>query len=145
MASQTKNSDPSRWARLQAELEEMLANGECSVASVESGAVRKINATKVGLKRGKSVNIENINQYLIENDFEFDVAKRIYRRRQDLPNPDKGPKHSSNRMTRVVGTRISPEHMELFNRCAEKFDNKREALEHAIDLLAAEQGIDLDR
>ena len=67
---------------------------------------------------------------------------RIYRRKPDLPNPDKSTQSESNRLTKKINTRISSGHVELFNTCVHKFPNGRAALEHAIEVFARDCEID---
>lgn len=65
------------------------------------------------------------------------TGKRIYRNTKDqLKDASKGPRASSNRLTKQLSPRIYDEHRDLFNKCAVKFPSKREALERAIELLA---------
>lgn len=90
----------------------------------------------------KPLSLETIDKLLREN--KFDVAednpeKRIYRKSKDqLADPARGPRASVNRLTKQLSPRVSEEHRDLFNECSEAFPSKRDALEHAIQLLAME-------
>lgn len=69
--------------------------------------------------------------------------KRVYRTdKSALTDPKQGPKQEVNRLTQKVSTRVSAEHVKLFNACAEKFPSKRSALEKAIEDFAHSNGID---
>lgn len=115
---------------------ELLDQRECRIVKKEDNTVYKIEITRIGQKRGKHATVEEINK-AISNGLNMESGtKRIYRRKEDLPNPEFGSQHTSNRATKFVGTRVAPEYAELFSKCASKFSSKREALERAIALLA---------
>lgn len=70
--------------------------------------------------------------------------KRAYRRPNERPDPSQASNAEVNLLTKKIGSRVSIDHLELFNRCAEKAESGRQALEKAIELLADELGIDHD-
>ena len=122
---------------------EMIQKGECAVEKRDSRVIYKIRPTKIGQKRGKTASIEEINK-AIGRGLILGREKRIKRKRNELPDPSAGPKDEVNRLTKMLNIRISPEHVETFNRIASRYSTKRAAMEKAIKLLADEAGIDID-
>lgn len=68
--------------------------------------------------------------------------RRKYRKRHELPDPNATPRDEVNANTVKLSPRVSREHADRFNEFAFGFPTKREALERAIDLLAAEAAKD---
>ncbi|MBL4829522.1 MAG: hypothetical protein JKY55_06515 [Aliivibrio sp.] len=97
---------------------------------------------KVGQPKDKPLTLKSIEKILNKQNLivaEKKPGKRIYRKNiGPLSDPDKGPTASINRLAKQLSPRVYEEHRLLFNKCAEKFPNKREALERAIELLAQE-------
>lgn len=102
------------------------------------------DAGEIGQNDQKSLMLRDIEKITKKHGFSLESdnkGKRIYRKRQELPEPELDPKASANRLARQLSPRLYPEHIELFNECARSFPNKREALERAIELLADELGL----
>lgn len=125
-STEMKNSDEKRSKPQKPKLDQT-DTGEIGQNDQKSLMLRDIE--KITKKHGLS----------LESDKK---GKRIYRKRQELPEPELDPKASANRLARQLSPRLYPEHIELFNECARSFPNKREALERAIELLAAELNLD---
>lgn len=106
--------------------------------SMENQAV----TDKGGQPDTKPLSLETIDKLLRKNKFEVTddkPEKRAYRMKRDqLPDPKSSPVASVNRLTKQLSPRVSEDHRDLFNKCSEAFPSKREALEHAIQLLAME-------
>nr|WP_319514364.1 hypothetical protein [uncultured Cohaesibacter sp.] len=73
---------------------------------------------------------------------EEEKGKRIYRKRDELPDPDVDARASVNRLAKQLSPRVYQEHVDLFNECAKGFPSKRHALERAIELLAIDMGVE---
>lgn len=131
-------------SKLTETLRELLEEGDASVVETEGKVIRRIHPTKIGQRRGKNDIIGELNKFLRENDFVEDKTKRIYRRKKDLFDPGADPKAEVNLLTSKLTPRVSRQHVAIFNACADHFDNKREALERAIELLAQETGVQLN-
>jgi hypothetical protein len=105
----------------------------------------QVDTDKVGQNDSGPLNLSEVEEITrkhglsLESDKE---GKRIYRRRKELPEPGLDPKASANRLARQLPPRVYQEHFELFNECARSFPSKREALQRAIELLAAELNLD---
>jgi hypothetical protein len=111
-------------------------------SSAENGVSNQTVTEKDGQSGAKPLSLEIIDKLLRKNKFEVtedNPEKRIYRKSKDqLADPESGPRASVNRLTKQLSPRVSEEHRDLFNECSEAFPNKREALERAIQLLAME-------
>lgn len=70
--------------------------------------------------------------------------KRIYRRRADLPDRNQEPGAEVNKRQKKLGPRVSSAHLDMFQKASKNFRTAGAALEHAIELLAAEQGVPID-
>ena len=65
--------------------------------------------------------------------------KRRYLKKENWADPEQSSQSEVNRSTKKLSPRVSESHASLFDQVAKtRFPNKREALEHAIELLAAE-------
>ncbi len=94
---------------------------------------------KVGQKKSKPLTLGQTEKIIKKHELELasdENDKRIYRKKKDLPVPEQGSQGSQNRLTKMITTRIEPEFIELFNKCAEQFPTKKEALQEAVKLLA---------
>ena len=98
----------------------------------------------IGQKVKKSDIIKELKPLLDpEGDMRED-GKRIYRRKEELFDPNSKPKDEINQLTSKLTPRVSRAHVGLFNACADEFPNKRAALERAVELLAQETGVKID-
>lgn len=112
--------DPKRSRSIQAlksELHQMLEDGEASVVETEGGFVRRVEATKVGQTKKKSVRIKELNEFLEKNEFLEEGIKRVYRRKAELPDPSKPRWAAVNRASPPskveVKLRLDPKALEL--------------------------------
>lgn len=129
------------------EIEKMIQGGECTVTEAKGKTVFHIVPTKVGQKNGKTDTIERLNREIVEGEI-LSSVKRIYRKKDIQPDPDQDHRAEVNRLTKLFQARVSPEHLNTFNRVIEKFPddfpNKRAAAERAVEMLAEHYGIDFD-
>lgn len=101
----------------------------------ENPVSKQKDTDKVGQDKNTPASLDDFEK-LLKDDFKL---KRVYRSdKEDLTNPNKSPHHSSNRLTKNLGTRISLQYIDRFNAVATNFPNKRAALERAIELLESE-------
>lgn len=112
-----------------------------------NGAVRKKLFTKsISTKKGhkETSGFDKIRERLEEIEEQLPDRKRRYLKRKDWDDPTKSPRAEVNQSAKKLTPRVSEEHVELFAKAAECFPNKRDALERAVELLAAEAGIEIE-
>lgn len=144
MASSPKKSLTPNKEEILAAVKQVLEDGEARIADQDEHGIRAIRTTKIGQKNNKDGIIKELNDELQNRGFVVEGTKRIYRRADDMDDPNAGSQAAVNRLTKPLGTRVSRGHVEAFNAVSSKFKSKREALEHAIQLLAEETGVELD-
>lgn len=111
--------------------------GEMHITEKKGETIISVAPTKTGKRKGKAATSDEINAALDKiGGLKLPGAKRIYRPEEVLLRPELGPKHEQNMPTAKLTPRVSRDHVEIFNTCAENFSSKREALERAIELLA---------
>lgn len=143
----SKDPEPGTLSTAQ-EIEQMIQGGECTVIEAKGKMVFRIVPTKVGQKNGKTDTIERLNRKIVEGAI-LSSVKRIYRKKDQQPDPEASHRAEVNRLTKHFQTRVSPEHLDTFNsvieRFPDEFPNKRAAAERAVELLAEHYGVDFDR
>lgn len=121
-----------------------LRNGKFEVHEGTTRIVLKLKALpkhKTGKEPSKSDIMEDVIKTITKHGFALDEEtpeKRIYRKRENWPDPEQEKNAEANQLTKKLTPRVSEVHADLFNRLANEFPSKRKALEAAIDLLAAQ-------
>lgn len=111
-----------------------------SKGHLENDVSKQTDTDKVGQPNNETANLDNFEKYL-EPKLKL---KRIYRSREDLPDPARAPDAETNRSAVRLSARVSRHHELLFNKLAKDFPSKRAAIERAIDLLAKDKPQDYD-
>ncbi len=112
---------------------------------VQKNTPKQSITEKVGQKESKPLTLGQTEKIITKHGLELETdenGKRVYRKKKDLPVPEQGSQGSQNRITKMITTRIEPEFIDLFNKCAEQFPTKKEALQEAVKLLAEKLELD---
>lgn len=108
----------------------------------EKNALDQPDTEFSGRREAKGVTVGETEKLLKKHRFKLideTTGKRIYRKtKEHLKDATQSPRAATNRLTKQLSPRVYEKHRDLFNRCADKFPSKREALERAIELLAKE-------
>jgi hypothetical protein len=88
--------------------------------------------------------VNGINKVLSKEIFlrEDFKGKRIYRKRDQLPDPSASSQAEVNRLTAKFQARVSFRHRDAFEEVAKLYPNRRVAIERAIELLLQENDLD---
>lgn len=136
------NEEPNE-AALENAIRQLMNDGDCTVVESRNDRVYRLRVTKNGRKHDKAATIDEINK-AIANGLALPGGKRVYRSQEDLDDPNAEPKAEVNLLTKKLTPRVSREHVDLFDKCANGFQNKRQALERAIELLARDCDVSND-
>lgn len=134
------------------ELVQIIRNGDATVIERDHGYIRKLRPTKIGQSRGLSAIIQEFNKILSENNIlEETTTKRIYRRREELPDPSKPHWAEVNRVTKnrsktQINLRLDPAVLALVDEAAEKRGlNRTSWMTLAFIRAARDEGIEVSQ
>lgn len=123
-------------------IQDMIKRGECEIIKREGKITYKIRPTDSGHKSGNSARIESINKS-IETGILLGEQRRAYRKRDQLPDPDKSPKADVNRRDTKLVVRLEQSDLDMFNEVAQASGlTKKETIREMIRLYR--EHLDLD-
>lgn len=91
---------------------EMLVRGECEVAEQHDGRVYRLRATNSGNTEQIRAKIKDIEKTITKHGLELKEQQgdqRIYRRKDELPDPSKSHRSEVNRLKKQFRVRVEPE------------------------------------
>jgi len=115
---------------------------ELSTSSKDTIGVETFSTSIISDKNShSSLDTDKIKEKLQEIDEKLKDRERRYLKREDWKDPEKSEQAEVNKSATKIAARLSFDHKDLFERAASKFPSKRDALERAVELLAAEAEI----
>ncbi len=122
----------------------LVAGEDKDAVITRTGNKRRVirTQTKSGQPTDQNAKIDgDVNDPIVEALLR---PKRIYRKSgsEELKDVNRKPTDEVNKLTKKLTPRVSDDHVKLFNKCVERSESGRKALERAVELLADELGLE---
>lgn len=99
-------------------IDELLSPEEYTIEkSNDEGIIVRVSPTNIGHNRGKSATIDQINEAIIDG-LNRGLERKKYRKRDELPDPNRPANDPVNLRRKPVSLRCEPELTEAMNRAA---------------------------
>ena len=91
---------------------DMLVRGECEIAEERNGRVYRLKATKGGNSKQVHATLKEIEKTITKHGLELKERQgdqRVYRRKEELPDPTQSHRSEVNRLKKQFRVRVEPD------------------------------------